>query len=241
MQREAEMVKSKTEFMLRISHEIMNFVAAISGFSDIVKENLKNKNTLDDEKIGEGIEYLEHIEDISDELKKFITDLIDLNQNENGKFAINRLDEKIDFEDLTERSIRILKSKIKNKNIAIETNFDANLNQLSHLDPRRIKQILVGIIGNAINYSSDNSKIEITCKNIGKKKISISVKDCGCGMSEDKIKKALADYNPDIYDNSQSNSIELKLPIIRFLTEKQNGVIKIESTKNYGTEVVVKF
>jgi signal transduction histidine kinase len=241
MQREVEIGKSKTEFMLRISHELMNFVAAIIGLSDIVKENLKDKKSLDEEKIADGIEHLEHIEDISGELKSFIIDLIDLNQSEDGKFEIHRLKEKVDFEDMIERSVRMLKSKIKNKNITIETDFDDNLHKLANLDPRRIKQILVGIIGNAINYSSSNSKIEIISTNIDRKKIKIVIKDCGCGMSNNKIKEVLADYDHENYINNGAESIELKLPIIRFLVEKQNGTIEIKSTKNYGTEVIIIF
>lgn len=233
--------KSKTEFMLQISHELINFAAAIIGLSDIVKENLKNKKSLNDEKIADGIEHLEHIEDISGELKTFIIDLVDLNQPEDGKFTINRLDAKVDFEDLIERSLRILKNKIKNRKISIETNFDNNLHHLTNLDPRRIKQVLVGIIGNAINHSADNAKIEITGRNIDHKKIKIVVKDCGNGMTYDEIKEALTNYDPKNYTNDNAESIELKLPIIRFLVEKQNGVIEIKSTKNYGTEVTIIF
>lgn len=239
--KEVEIGKSKTEFMLRVSHELMNFVAAIIGLSGIVKENLKNKKSLNDEKIEEGIEHLEHIEDISGELKSFITDLIDLNQSEDGKFEINRLSTKVDFDDLIERSIRILKNKIKNKGIVIEAEFDYGLHKLTNLDPRRIKQILVGIIGNAINQSSNNSKIEIAVKNIDTKRIRIAIKDCGNGMSKEKIKEALTNYDPENYANTGTESIELKLPIIRFLVEKQNGTIEIKSTRNYGTEVLVIF
>jgi len=241
MQREVVIGKSKTEFMLRVSHELMNFVAAIIGLSDIVKEDLKDKKSLNDEKIAEDIEHLEHVEDISGELKSFIIDLIDLNQSEDGKFEINRLKEVVDFEDMIERSVRMLKSKIKNKNITIETEFDDNLHKLTNLDPRRIKQILVGIIGNAINHSSNNSKIEIISNNIDRKKIKIVIKDCGCGMSDNKIKEILANYDQETYISSGAESIELKLPIIRFLVEKQNGTIEIKSTKNYGTEVIIIF
>jgi signal transduction histidine kinase len=237
MQREVAIGKSKTDFMLRVSHELMNFVAAITGLADIVKEDLKDKKSLNDEKIEEDIEHLEHIEDISGELKSFITDLIDLNQSEDGKFEIHRSKEKVDFEDMIERGVRILKNKIKNKNITIETDCDDNLHKLANLDQRRIKQILVGIIGNAINYSSNNSKIEIIVNNIDHRKIKILIKDCGCGMTN----KVLADYNPKNHTNNGAESIELKLPIIRFLVEKQNGTIEIKSTKNYGTEVIIVF
>lgn len=241
MQREV-INKAKNEFILQVGHELRNFVSAIIVLSEIIKEDLKNKKSLDNEIVKEEIDHLDHINDISQELMSFVTDLVDLNKPEDGKFEVNRLAIKTDFEDMVDRSIRILKSKINSKNIIINTNFADNLISISNLDQRRIKQILVSIIGNAIKYSSKDSKVDIVVKNLDQKSIEIIIKDCGIGMDESEIKKALATYNFAEYGaNNETDSIELKLPLVRFLIEKQNGTIEIKSAKNYGTEVKIMF
>ena len=239
MEREISINQSKSEFMLRVGHELRNFVAAIIGLSDLVQNDLKKK-TISDTDIKNELEHLEHINDISEELMSFVTDLIDLNQSDDGKFEVIRSSMTLDFEDMIERSIRILKSKIRNQNINLHTHFEDNLNQIPNLDSRRIKQILVSIIGNAVRYSAKNSRVDIVVKNLDQRRVQISIKDNGSGMSNTEINKALGNYGFENY-NRKSDSIELELPIIRFLVEKQNGALSIDSTKNYGTLVTIIF
>ncbi len=236
MQREVMINKSKSEFMIRVGHELKNFVAAIIGLSDLVKEGVKDKN------MQEEVEHLDHIDDISRELMSFVTDLIDLNQVEDGNFEISRSSSGTDFEDLVFRSVRILKSKIKGKEILLNTEFEDDLPLISGLDQRRIKQIIVSIIGNAIKFSSRGSKIDVLVKKSNQNGVDMIIKDCGVGMTDLEIGAALSDYNSDSYKpNNVTDSIELKMPIVRFLVEKQNGSVSINSTKNYGTEVRVSF
>jgi signal transduction histidine kinase len=233
--------KLRSEFIFHVSHELKNFIAAIISLSDIVKESFKD-GELKNHDFKEQIGHLDHIDDIGKELTAFIVDLTDLNHSENGKFEVIRSSTKIDFEDVIDRSVRILRNKIKDKGISVNTVFDSELNKISNLDERRIKQILVSIIGNAVKYSPKASKIEIFARNLDRKKIEITVKDCGSGMSDSQIKSALRNHNfKRINDRNKINSIELKLPIVRFLVEKQGGTIEIESNKHYGTKVRVIF
>lgn len=241
VQREVQINHAKRDFMLRVGHELRNFVSAIIGLSDIIKDDLKNNETLSSANLKNELGHLDHINDISAELMSFITDLVDLNQSEDGKFEVHRSNAEINFEDMIERSIRILRSKIKNKNIKITPKFDDNLNKVTNLDVRRIKQILVSIIGNAITHSANNSRIDISVKNLTKGSIEILIKDCGIGMSASEISKVLEKYDFNNYDSTKSDSIELKLPIVKFLVEKQNGTLLIESNKNYGTSVTIIF
>ncbi len=236
VQREVIINKSKSEFMIRVGHELRNFVAAIIGLSDLVKDGLKDKD------MPAEVDHLDHIEDISSELMSFITDLIDLNQVEDGNFEVSRSSSRTDFEDLVFRSVRILKSKIKNKEVSVNTGFDDNLPFISGLDHRRIKQIIVSVLGNAVKFSSRGSKIDVVVKKSNKNGVDITIKDCGIGMTDSEIASALSNYDSDIYKSDNStDSIELKMPIVRFLIEKQNGSISINSTKNHGTEVKISF
>ncbi len=236
IQREVMINKSKSEFMIRVGHELRNFFAAIIGLSDLVKDGIKDKNMPDE------VDHLDHIDDISRELMSFVTDLIDLNQVEDGNFEISRSLSETDFEDLVFRSVRILKSKIKGKEILLNTEFEDNLPLISGLDQRRVKQIIVSIIGNAVKFSANGSKIDVMVKKSNQNGIEMVVKDCGSGMTESQIRDALSNYDSDSYNTTNStDSIELKMPIVRFLVEKQHGSISINSTKNYGTEVRISF
>jgi signal transduction histidine kinase len=232
----------RKDFLLSISCELKRFISGIIGLSDIIKEKILEENINRENVKDEMISHLEHINDINQELIRFINDLVDIHNSENDKLDIQTSEERVDFEDLIDRSLIVLKSKIKKKRIVINSFFEDGLNKVINLDEKRVKQILISIISNALNYSKENSKIEISVKNFGKNQVKISIKDFGIGMKESQIKSALRIYDPMEYKKKGiNNSIELPLPIVKFLIEKQNGIILIESTKNYGTTVVIIF
>lgn len=242
MQREVEINKSRSELMLQVGSELKNFVAAIIGLSDIIKENLAGEESKDDHNIKGELEHLRHIDDISQELMSFIVDLTDLNQLEDGKFKINRSSSEVNFEEMVDGSIRILSNKIKEKGVRINTDFDHNLNRITNLDSRRIKQIIISVLGNAVKYSPNMAKIDISIINLSKGRVKIIIKDYGVGMDSTRISRALSDYDSKEYrSGSKAESIELKLQIVRFLIEKQGGAIRISSIKDYGTEVKIIF
>jgi signal transduction histidine kinase len=242
MQKELMTRQSKSEFMIRIGHELKNFVTAIVSLSDLIQNDLKSKKSLDGQDVNKELDHLTHIDDISEELMKFITDLVDINKPEDGKFEINKLTKETDLEDMLDRSLMILKSKIKNKQIAINTSVDHDLQGISNLDPRRIKQILVSIIGNAVKYSDNESGVDIAIRNSSEKGVKISIKDYGDGMSKSEIESSLISYNPNKnMDEYENNSIELELPIVKFLIEGQGGIMEIYSTHKKGTEVKISF
>jgi signal transduction histidine kinase len=110
-----------------------------------------------------------------------------------------------------------------------------------HLDAKRMKQILINLISNAIKYSPEKTEIKISCKE-NQKFLEIIISDQGFGMSEEEIDKAFEKYqtieNPN---RGKVDSFGLGLPITKKLVELQNGKIEVRSKVNEGTEVILKF
>lgn len=241
MQKELS-ARQSSEIIIRVGHELRNFVSAIIGLSDLIQMELKNKKLSNDKSVDKELNHLDHINDISQELMNFITDLIDINKPEDGKFTINKSISAVDFEDMLDRSLMILKGKIKNKKIIINTYLDNDLHKIPNLDSRRIKQILVSLIGNSIKHSKESSIVNIYMKNLGEKSIEISIRDSGIGMTQKQIDKSLEKYHPNQNLKEYNNySIELNLPIVKYLTELQGGTIVINSIYKKGTEVRISF
>ncbi len=230
--------KSKSDFVLQLGHELGNFISAIIGLSDLVKDGIRKNNNEN----GIELSHLDHIDDISSELMTFVSDLVDLNKPEDGKFELNISSSDTDLEDLVFRSIRVLKSKFKNQEVSIYSNFEEELPLVKGLDQRRIKQILVSVISFSIQRSPKSSKIDVNVKKSKSSGVEIIVKDYGSFMSDGEIKTALSEYKfENLGEYKEEGSIELKWPVIKFVTEKQGGSIEIKSTKNYGTEVRISF
>ena len=228
--------KAKDKILANISHEIRNPISIIIGAINLLRDNFQSIK-LDQE----SQEYLDVIEESSQETLNFTQDLLEISQLNSGEFNVD-LSKKIDLEPLLKRVIKTSKYLYLQSNININHKIDSCLPQ-AMLDPRRMKQILVNLISNSIKYSSDTVIINIAAKHLKlENKILISISDNGLGMSEDEVKKAMQEFQTIHNDNSHKvDSFGLGLPLVKYLVESQNGTMQIKSSKGVGTTTNLYF
>jgi len=167
--------QNKSEFLASTAHEFKNIITSIVGTAEVIKSNFvakkESKNHyFTSEEIQENQEFLEDIIKLSDEISSFIYDVIDVNQAASGNFKIEEA-EYVDLKEIAQKSVKMLQVRaIKNKK-HIVTHFskghDVNFN-VAMLDPRRVKQIFVNILSNAIKYGAVDSKIELKMEALDK-------------------------------------------------------------------------
>ncbi len=249
--------KAKTEFMIQTAHEFRNFLFGIQGAAEVVKNDLQlyKKGKLTENYVKQDIELTAEIIQTTRELLTFVNDMIDLNQAETGEFRIDKTYESVDLEKIITQAIKLLFSKALENKIKFDVKIKKDLHHLSDLDPRRIKQILINLISNAIKYSPNGSVIEIFANNIEEdrkirkinnvtksiksRRVEIIIKDHGYGMSESEIDIIFKKDKIFNGSNGEVNSLGLGMPIVKYLVEKQDGILEIKSEKNKGTTVTV--
>lgn len=269
LKREAELAHdSKSEFLAHSIHEFKNFVFGIQGCAEIIQNDLKKltskvkrEKLLAKEEIHEletSLDLSHDIIEASHELGDFINDLTDLNHAETGDLKIVKSSKPVNIARIIKQSIKLLGKRAKNSDIILIGEIDEELHEISDLDPRRIKQIMLNLIANAIKHSQENDKVEISAQNITSKKelekineeigierskrIEIIVKDHGCGMSENEIRIVMQKYqNLESISAGKIDSLGLRLPIVKYLVEKQKGFLEIKSEKNRGTKIKIIF
>ena len=226
----------KTEFLSSIAHELKNQIGGIISLSEFIKSESCGKI--------ENPEYLEFASDINNvaqELLEFTCDLVDVNQMDSGEFSVN-LAKEIDVADVIKKSIKINYGLALKRSIKIEFKRDQSVIPKINLDQRRLKQILVNLISNALKYSNEGSSIQISVKKNSENYLEISVKDEGFGMSPDDIEIALKKYQRIQNKNfDKFESFGLGLPLVKKLVELQKGEMKIQSELQKGTEIILKF
>jgi len=227
---------NKSEFLAAISHDIRNPLLAIVSFAHLIQDDeIATK--------AEIAEWGKDIENCTTEVLQFINDLMDVNQVASGEFSID-MSKKVDIAEIVRRSIRVNRDFARRKKMEILSHITTETT-FANLDPRRMKQILVNLISNAVKYSKDATKIEIFVQKVfeeGKPKLQIAVKDRGFGMNEEQIKKALEKYGTIKNENSDKvDSFGLGLPLVKSLVEAQGGKMTIDSTIGVGTTVTLTF
>ena len=230
--------KAKTEFLMRMSHDIRTPLNGIMGMLDIARyypEDLQKRE-----------ECREKIYDSAHVLLELINEVLDMSKLESGNITL----EHIPF-NLVELSINvynIIERQAKERGIEIIQK-DCNVPYPNLIgSPVHFKRILTNILSNAIKYNKENGKIYITCRQIeydGKtSKVQFICTDTGIGMSEE-FQQHL--FEPFMQENNTARThyygTGLGMSITKNIVEVMNGTLRFESKKDEGTtfDIIIPF
>jgi two-component system cell cycle sensor histidine kinase PleC len=228
-----------SEFLSAIIHELKNPLNAIIGFSEILKQEVRDPKAVE-----ECADYAQEINQAAIDLNDIVHDLLEVNSATlSGNFSVD-LSEEIDIRNLIKRSVKLNYDYSLKKGVTLKAEITDDISTIK-LDMKRMKQILTNLISNAIKYSPKKTETKISVKNIfedNKKYLQISVTDQGFGMTEEQIHLAFQKYQTIQNPNSGTvDSFGLGLPITKQLVELQNGKIEVSSQPNQGTEMKLTF
>jgi signal transduction histidine kinase len=106
-------------------------------------------------------------------------------------------------------------------------------------DRDRIEQVLVNLIDNAVKYTPESGRIEISLTEIDAE-IRIAVKDSGIGIAKEHLGRIFERfYRADKARSRELGGTGLGLSIAKHIILAHNGNITIESIPNRGTTVVM--
>ena len=101
------------------------------------------------------------------------------------------------------------------------------------MDPKHIRQILWNLLLNAAEAIDGTGTIEVTTE-IAEDLVEVTVKDDGCGMPEENLKKIF-----DPFFTSKARGTGLGLSIVHRLLESCRGRIDVRSHEGHGTTFIV--
>jgi two-component system sporulation sensor kinase B len=101
-------------------------------------------------------------------------------------------------------------------------------------DYSRLKQVLINILKNSVEAISKYGKIDISLKLL-KKYVLLSIKDNGCGMSNEELGKI-----DELFYSSKKKGCGIGVSLSKEIISLHNGSIKYKSDLGKGTEVVIK-
>ncbi len=227
-----EGARVKSSFLSNMSHELRTPLNAIIGFSDIIQGQHFGP-------IGQAryVDYAADINSSAQHLLNLINDVLDFSKIEAGGVALNEaiadVDEMIAF------AIRLLAVRAAQKDIEIR---HARLPQqaLLNCDERRVKQVLLNLILNAIKFSHAGAAVDIRSELGADGALRVLVIDTGIGMTPRQAALALQPFTQ--IDGAFTRSQEgtgLGLPISLALMKLHEGELAIASEAGKGTVVTI--
>ncbi|MEQ1739611.1 MAG: ATP-binding protein [Methyloglobulus sp.] len=214
--------QAKNQFLANISHELRTPLNGISGFTQL----LEKKPSLD----LEGKKQVAIIKQCSDNLLRLINDILDISAIESQQIKLDVDD--FDFALLLTDSLQICKFRADEKGLKlIAKNTCLFRNYLG--DEKRIRQILVNLIDNAIKYTSHGSVTVNVSYQLGV--MDISIADTGCGIDMDDVERIFFPFIQVSTNNYTREGIGLGLSITKELVNLMDGNISVSSQPGSGS------
>jgi len=206
-------------------HEVRNPLSAIKLNLDFMKMNEKELSREMVESIDASIEAFERITHI-------IADVLDFTRKSNSSLKGTSLNQ------VTERAIEISSSSASKRGIVTEKHLDPDLPNIN-VNENKLLQVLLNLINNAIEASSNKSKVVIRTgivENSGQKKVLWEVEDFGCGIKPDDIQKILHGFY-----TSKNEGSGVGLMVCKTLLDEMKAEFFFDSKYGQGSKFFITF
>ena len=223
-----ESAKAKEIFLANMSHEIRTPMHGILGIAGLLA-----KTKLDEQQE----HYINLITESANNLVVIVNDILDIEKIGSGKFEFEKVDFKI--AEKLHTTIQSFQYKSEEKGIAIEENYDFDLNLVVKGDPYRLSQILNNLISNALKFTkqgkiSVNGSIQSEMDE--RIMMKFSVTDTGIGIPKDKLSIIFEPFTQASSDTTRKyGGTGLGLSICKNLVEMQGGTLIVDSEEGIGT------
>jgi len=225
--------RAKSEFLAVTSHELRTPLNAIIGFSQLALRKPFGP-------LGERYaDYLKDIEESGTHLLELINDILDVAKAESGRFDL--YEEACDVRRVIASSLRLLHRRAMRAKLAVTLKVPDTL-PLLMADARRLKQMLLNLLGNAIKFTPPGGTILIEAGIEKDGVLAISISDSGIGIGEKHLENVLEPFFQ--VDSSHARSAEgvgLGLPLVASIIARHGGTLGLTSELGEGTTATLRF
>lgn len=220
-----ELNATKDKFFSIIAHDLKSPFNSIVGFSNLLINQIREKNYEDVER------YAEIIKQSSEQAMELLTNLLVWSQTQTGRIEFSP--EYFDLHEVADKVVNLLSNTARQKAIHIDPHIRKNLRVFA--DKAMIDTILRNLISNAIKFTEKKGKITIQA-GITDNSFSVTVIDTGVGIDADDVDKLFnmtdSFSTKGTHDESGTG---LGLLLYKDFVDRHNGIIRVESEPGKGS------
>ncbi len=221
---EMEKMATRGQMSAEIGHELNNYLG-------VVMANFQLMNIRIQKGVTEGLErYTKSIEDHLDKISRFTKGLMDYSSMSQTNF------EEVDVNQMLAQIVEFLRPQKRFREFDVEF-YSQQDSLMAEIDQGLMEQVFYNLLNNSADASFDAQlkRIEIKTQIADSENISISIKDYGSGISEDRLQKL---FNEKFTTKKTGHGIGLM--VCKTIIAKHNGQISANSKIDEGTEFVIK-
>jgi len=233
--------QAKSEFLANMSHELRTPLNGILGYAQIL-----NRSQSWGEKERKGINI---IYQCGSHLLTLINDILDLSKIEARKLELQP--QGIHLPSFLQALVEIIRIRAEQKGIEFVYLPDANLPEGIEVDDKRLRQVLINLLGNAVKFT-EQGKVKFTVKQTGISlldhktesddrqslstvKLSFQVSDTGVGISPDSVEKIFLPFEQVGDEKRHSEGTGLGLAISNNIVNLMGSQIQVKSQLGIGS------
>jgi PAS domain S-box-containing protein len=224
--------RMKDEFLASMSHELRTPLTGILGLSEALQ--MVTYGELNEKQL----KALKNIESSGRHLLSLINDILDLTKIEAGMFEMQFAPAALDG--ICQASLQLVKGMVnqKQQNVSFKINPGGII---LRADARRLKQMLVNLLGNASKFTPEGGSLGIEVKGLAAtKQVSITVWDTGIGIRAEDLPRLFQPFvQLDSSLSRQYAGTGLGLSLVKRMAEMQGGQILVESDFGSGSRFTI--
>jgi signal transduction histidine kinase/ActR/RegA family two-component response regulator len=220
--------RAKSDFLARMSHEIRTPMNGVNGMLTLLLESGLN---------AEQDEYTRIIKTSSDSLLSIVNEILDLSKIETGDLQL----ESAPFftQGTLMHAVELMKPRAVAKGLSIESIIEPSVPAILEGDSRRIRQILLNLLGNAIKFSEEGTvtfRASWIYHHSDPPALHLKVSDTGIGIRRDRMEVIFDPFSQaDSSTGRKYGGTGLGLSISKQLAQVMGGNIEVDSQVGIGS------
>ncbi|MEL6555328.1 MAG: ATP-binding protein [Cyanobacteria bacterium J06621_11] len=222
--------QAKSEFLASMSHELRTPLNGILGYAQILS---RSHDIPEKEKRGVDI-----IHQCGSHLLMLINDVLDLSKIEARKLEL--LPTSIHFPSFLQGVVEICQIKAEQKGVEFIYQPPENLVESIYVDEKRLRQVLINLLGNAIKFT-DKGTVTLIVESLDDatdptlKRLNVQVKDTGIGIAPADADKLFQAFEQVGDRTRQAEGTGLGLAISQQIIQMMGGCIRVDSQLGTGS------
>ncbi len=219
--------RAKSQFLASMSHELRTPLNAILGFAQLL--------SYEPGLTGKASEYVEIIGRAGEHLLNLINDILDMSKIEAGKVNL----EPVSFDLL--KFVKTLEAmfslKAISKNLSLKTFLGVDLPQYVNTDERKLRQVLINLLNNAIKFTEGGEVIlRVSKTSSAPCQLDFVVEDTGPGIGDEELEYLFEPFVQTTQGQKIQEGTGLGLPISQQFVRLLGGEIRVDSEVGRGSK-----
>jgi len=218
---------AKTEFLSRMSHELRTPLNVILGFTQLMQLDGRSE---------EDREGLEHVERAGRHLLQLIDEVLDIARIEEGRLQLTLEDVPVGA--VVEEALSLIRPLAGRRGIVVDARGVAASPLVVHADRRRLRQVLLNLLANAVKYNAEHGRIDVRVAGPHGGLVRIAVADTGPGIPAADQERIFVPFERATGDE-EIEGTGLGLPITQRLAAAMAGRVELDSRVGRGSTFAV--